>query len=447
MTEAVLCANRGEVANRLIDAVHRLGLRAVAVYSDADVNAPYLSKADEAIAIGPAMAAQSYLCIEKLIEAAKSSGARYVHPGYGFLSESAAFARACADAGLIFVGPSPKTLELSGDKAAARALAIEFGIPVVPGTEIKNASNFDEVAADAQKIGYPVLIKAVSGGGGIGIILVPSEDSLQKSLEQSQTRAERAFGDGRLYLEKCLTHPRHIEVQVASDGQRWITLGERECTLQRRHQKVIEESPSLLCESHPELRVALHDAAIRFAKASHLVGLGTVEFLVTPELDWYFIEQNPRLQVEHRVTECVVGLDLVVLQLQLARGEDVLPAQGVTHGHAIESRIYAEDPKRNFLPRPGKIVEFQPSNAAHTLCDTGYASPCLLTPYYDPMIAKLISWGDTREEATLRMHSALDDTVIEPLASNRAFLMAVFESEAWQTGAFDTDTLALLASR
>ena len=434
----LLIANRGEIAVRIIRTCRRLGIQTIALYSDADRIAPHVQLADEVYAIGPAPSASSYLVIEKIIAAARATGADAVHPGYGFLSERAAFAEACAAAGLLFVGPAPPAIRAMGDKTAARALMQEAGVPMAPGSP-DAIDDPAEAKRLAEHIGYPVLIKAAAGGGGKGMRLVASPADFQAALETARREAGSAFGDARVFIEKYIVEPRHIEIQVLADQHgNTVHLFERECSIQRRHQKVIEEAPSAVLT--PEVRARMGEAAVRAARAVDYVSAGTVEFLVDRDLNFYFMEMNTRLQVEHPVTECITGLDLVAEQIRIAEGE----ALGYTQedlaidGHAIECRIYAEDPARGFLPDPGRLVVHRPPSGPGVRVDAGVEEGGEVPIHYDPMIAKLVTFAPTREAAIARMEVALAEYRIAGVATTIPFCRFVMQHEAFRSGRFST---------
>nr|WP_290669687.1 acetyl-CoA carboxylase biotin carboxylase subunit [Ardenticatena sp.] len=436
--EKILIANRGEIAVRIIRACHELGVRTVAVYSDADAHARHVFLADEAVYIGAAPATDSYLRAERIIEAAQRTGARAIHPGYGFLSENADFAQAVHDAGLVFIGPSPDAIRAMGSKTAARETMQRAGVPVVPGYQ--GGGSFDEYAAAAERIGYPVLVKAAAGGGGKGMRIVEHPDDLRHAIETAQREAQKAFGDGRIYLEKYVRDPHHVEVQILADAHGTVLhLCERECSVQRRHQKIIEESPSPLLDD--TLRERMGAAAVAAARAAGYVNAGTVEFLVDADRNFYFLEMNTRLQVEHPVTELVIGIDLVKWQLRIAAGHPLPFTQNDIRqrGHAIECRIYAEDPANGFLPATGTILKAVEPSAPWVRVDTGVGTGDTITHYYDPMIAKLIVWGETRTDAIARMQHALHEYVLLGITNNIPFLLDVLRHPDFQQGRITTD--------
>jgi 3-methylcrotonyl-CoA carboxylase alpha subunit len=435
--DKLLIANRGEIACRIIATARRMGVRTVAVFSDADRAAMHVALADEAVPIGPAPARESYLRIDALVEAARRTGAQAVHPGYGFLSENADFAQACADAGLMFVGPSAATIRLMGSKSAAKALMEGAGVPVVPGYHGDDQS-LETLQAAADRIGYPVLVKASAGGGGRGMRVVDTPAALVEAVAAARREAGAAFGDERLLIERYIAAPRHIEVQVFGDRHgNVVSLNERECTLQRRHQKVIEEAPAVGIT--PERRLQMAEAARTAAQAAHYVGAGTIEFITDAD-GFYFIEMNTRLQVEHPVTEMISGLDLVEWQLRVAAGEDLPRRQDeiASVGHAIEARIYAEDAGKGFLPATGSIMQWREPSGPGIRVDTGFRAGDAVTPYYDPLLAKLIVHGADRAEALDRMLAALGAFEIAGVTTNLAFLEALLRHPQVTSGAFDT---------
>jgi acetyl-CoA carboxylase biotin carboxylase subunit/3-methylcrotonyl-CoA carboxylase alpha subunit len=460
---SVLVANRGEIARRVMRTCKRLGVRTVAVYSEADRDAPHVSDAAEAILVGAGPAKDSYLNLEAVIDAVRKSGAAAVHPGYGFLSEKAAFARAVAAAGAVFVGPSPEALEAFGDKMKARHVAIAAGTAPVPGTDapvaIETASEVAEAKRIADAIGYPILVKAVGGGGGIGMQVVPDAGQLERAMRSCADRGKAAFADGRIYLERRIERPRHIEVQVLCDGHgAAYALGERECSVQRRHQKIIEETPSPAAffagEGGAAKRAALMDAALRVVRRAGYVGAGTCEFIADADGNLYFLEVNARLQVEHPITEMVTGLDLVELQLRVAAGDALPDLSGLEpRGHAVEARVCAEDPSRGFLPRPGPIDELvwagapgEPQTATLRV-ESGVRAGSKVTPFYDSMLAKVVAWGDTRAAAIAELDRALGATILGPCVTNLSFLRRVLADEAFAAGRYDTSLAEALAKR
>jgi acetyl-CoA carboxylase, biotin carboxylase subunit len=449
MLKKVLVANRGEIALRVVRACQELEIPAVAVYSDADEEALHVRHADEAVNIGPPPAGKSYLNVEALIGAAKESGADAVHPGYGFLAENASFAAACRDAGLEFVGPSPEAIERMGNKSAARRIALEADVPVVPGSE--DAASDDDAVETAEEIGYPVMVKAAAGGGGRGIRVAEDEEELRKAVRVARQEAEKAFGDGSLYLEKLLVGPRHVEVQVMGDHQGTVIhLYERECSMQRRRQKIIEEAPSPGIT--PEVRAAMAEAAVRLAREVEYVSAGTVEFLVERGEagdEFYFIEMNTRIQVEHPVTETLTGVDLVKEQLRVAGGEPLsLKQEDVPfEGHAIEFRINAEDPEKDFMPSPGEISFLEVPGGPGVRVDSAIYQGYVIPPFYDSMVGKLIVWALTREEAISRARRALREYRLEGIKTTIPLHMRLLEDEAFRTGEYHTGYLEELLKK
>lgn len=451
MFEKILIANRGAIAIRIARTCERLGIATVAVCSDVEKDALHATTCDEVVCIGPARVQDSYLNQQAILEAAKQTGARAIHPGYGLLSENASFVREVEAAGLAFIGPHADAIELFGDKLRARQLARQAGVRVTPGTD-EPVANSESALAAAESLGYPILVKAAAGGGGIGMQVAEDADELVKVLDVCANRARAAFGDDRLYLEHFLERPRHVEVQVLGDkhGQ-IVALGERECSIQRRHQKVIEESPApalIFSRYGEERRLALYDAAVRIAQEAGFYGAGTAEFILDSRGGFYFMEWNPRLQVEHALTEMCTGLDLVELQLRIALGEalpnEVLRAE--SRGHAVEARIYAEDAAKDFIPKPGEVKTLRwPTLAPGTVrIESGIAPGSKVTPHYDPMIAKVITFGTTRHQAILTLDRVLAETEIEPLVTNVGFLRRVLAHEAFRAGQYDTEFLPRL---
>jgi acetyl-CoA carboxylase biotin carboxylase subunit len=437
LLSSVLVANRGEIARRVIRACRALGIRSVAVYSDADREWPFVAEADEAVALGGAPPRESYLNIARLLEAARQTRVEAIHPGYGFLSENWRFARACEDAGLIFVGPSSRVIEQMGDKVGARRLMAAAGVPVVPGSE-GTVDTIEAVRDAARRVGYPVILKAAAGGGGIGMVQVPGESVLEAAFQAAQRRARSAFGSGALFVERFLEKPRHVEVQVFGDGHgRVVHLHERECSIQRRHQKLIEESPAPALS--PDLKTRLTTAAVTGAKAAGYANAGTVEFIVTGA-DFYFLEMNTRLQVEHPVTEEVTGLDIVQAQLRVAGGARLEWTQDEIgqRGHSIECRIYAEDPAKRFLPSPGRLTRLVMPTGPGIRVECGVAEGVEVSVHYDPLLAKLVASGATRDEAISRMAAALDACVIEGVRTVIPFHRRVIESAAFRAGRVHT---------
>ena len=421
---SVLIANRGEIACRIIRAAHAEGYRAIAVYSDADADALHVRLADAAVRIGPAAPAQSYLQSERLIAAAKAAGAEAIHPGYGFLAENADFAENCAKAGLVFIGPSPAAMRAMGDKSAAKARMAAAGVPVAPGYhgDDQSAARF---IAEAERIGFPAMIKASAGGGGRGMRIVRAAGEVEAAHRAASAEAMSAFGDGRLLIERALIGARHVEVQIFGDEHGTIVhMGERDCSIQRRHQKIFEESPSPAVS--PELRARMGAAAVKAAASVGYVGAGTVEFLLDELGDFYFLEMNTRIQVEHPVTEAVTGIDLVRLQFHIAQGKPLPFAQSdiAFHGHAIEARLCAEDAAANFAPAAGEIVAWRPGAVEGVRVDHGLYQGAVVSPYYDSLLAKFIAYGEDREEARRRLLRALSETLIAGVVTNRDFLIA-----------------------
>lgn len=439
----ILVANRGEIACRVMKTASKMGIGTVAVYSDADREAPHTRLADEAVHIGAGPAAQSYLRADRIIEAARKSGAQAIHPGYGFLSENAAFATACADAGLAFVGPPPKAIAAMGDKITSKKLAAEAGVSTVPGF-MGIIEDEKEAIRIARDIGYPVMIKASAGGGGKGMRIAHDDAEVREGFARAKSEAASAFGDDRVFIEKFIVQPRHIEIQVLADAHgNTIFLGERECSIQRRNQKVIEEAPSPFLDE--QTRKAMGEQAVALAKAVHYQSAGTVEFIVDQERNFYFLEMNTRLQVEHPVTELITGLDLVELMLRIAAGERLALAQEAVklNGWAIESRIYAEDPYRNFLPSVGRLTRYRPpaeiSSETHQVRnDTGVEEGGEISTFYDPMIAKLCAWAPSRKAAIEAMTNALDSFELEGVGHNIPFLQAVMGQERFQKSRLST---------
>ena len=430
----ILVANRGEIAWRVMRTAKAMGYRTVAVYSDADKTAPHVAFADQSERIGPPPVGESYLSIDCILEAAHRSGADAVHPGYGFLSENEAFATACANAGLVFVGPPPAAIAAMGNKAAAKRRMIDSGVPCVPGYQGADQSD-PNLEAEARKIGLPVMVKAAAGGGGRGMRLVEHDGDLLEAIRTARTEAESAFGSGELILEKAVIDSRHVEIQVFADNHgNVIHLGERDCSVQRRHQKVIEEAPSPAVNA--DLRARMGAAAVAAAKAIGYRGAGTVEFLLGADGAFYFLEMNTRLQVEHPVTEAITGLDLVEWQLRVARGESLPLTQEQVRlrGHAIEVRLYAEDAYAGFLPQTGRIDVWRPASGPGVRIDHGMKGGLAISPFYDPMIAKVIASGATREEARRRLIKALHDTVVLGPTTNRHFLIRLLEHPEFAAG-------------
>ena len=434
--QKLLIANRGEIACRIMRSARLLGIATVAVYSEADADARHVAEADEALPIGPAAAKESYLVADKIIAAARESGADAIHPGYGFLAENPGFAQAVEDAGLIWVGPTAESIAAMGDKERARTIAHDAGLPIVPGSARLTADDPSGLDKAARAVGFPLLVKASAGGGGIGMRQVDEPAKLADVVGATQTMAERAFGDGTVYLERLVQRPRHVEIQVFGHGDgRGFHLMERECSVQRRFQKIVEEAPSPAVDSG--LRARMAEAALALVERERYRGAGTVEFILAPDGAFYFLEMNTRIQVEHPATEMITGLDLVGLQLRLARGEDLsglaAPADG-PDGHAIECRIYAENPDRNFLPSPGLLERFAPPEGNGIRLDTGVTEGDRITPFYDPMIAKLVAHGRDRGAAIDRMLTALGEFRIEGIVTNIDFLGRVIDHDAFRAG-------------
>ncbi|MEO8357081.1 MAG: acetyl-CoA carboxylase biotin carboxylase subunit [Chloroflexota bacterium] len=439
MFKKVLIANRGEIAVRIIRACRELGIDTVAVYSDADRRALHVRYADEAYLLGPAPSRESYLRADKIIDIARQCGADAVHPGYGFLAERDDFAEACIDAGIAFIGPKPSSIAAMGDKAEARATVIKAGVSVVPGTEdVGNMTN-EELLRKAPQIGFPLLIKATAGGGGKGMREVESLEEMPTLLQSARREAESAFGEGNVYLEKLIEGARHIEFQIMADTQgNVIHLGERECSLQRRHQKLLEEAPSTALND--ELREQMGSVAVKAAQAVDYVNAGTIEFLLDKDNNFFFLEMNTRLQVEHPVTEMVTGIDIVKEQIRIARGRTLSYKQADVRfsGHAIECRINAEDPYNNFMPSTGRITHSLLPTGPGVRVDTGVYPGFEITPFYDPMIAKLIVWGETRAQAILRMRRALEEYRVVGVRTNIPFHQMLMDSHRFMGGQYDT---------
>jgi acetyl-CoA carboxylase biotin carboxylase subunit len=448
----LLIANRGEIAVRVIRACREMRIPTVAVYSDCDRGARHVRDADQAVHIGPSPASESYLRIDKLIEAARVTGADAVHPGYGFLAENAAFARACRDAGLTFIGPSPDAIERMGSKTGAREIAIRAGVPVVPGTDAPlsgDASDAD-IMREGQTVGFPLMVKAVAGGGGKGMRVVESPDALLNAVRTARSEAGSAFGDTAVYFERRIMKPRHVEIQLLADQYGTVVpFVERECSIQRRHQKVVEESPSIAVDPHLRRRIA--DAAATVASAAGYSNAGTIEFLLDEDGSFYFLEMNTRLQVEHPVTEMVTSVDLVHWQIRIARGERLTidPERALTpQGHAIECRIYAEDPDEGFMPSPGLVRAIHPASGPGIRDDGGVLPGFTVPVFYDSMIAKLVAWGGTRADAIERMSRALREYEIVGIRTTIPFFLWLMAEPDFLAGRFDTTYLdALLRSR
>ncbi|MCK0153919.1 acetyl/propionyl/methylcrotonyl-CoA carboxylase subunit alpha [Alcanivorax sp. S6407] len=432
--EKILIANRGEIACRVIHTAQSLGYRTVAVYSEPDAGARHVLMADEAVCIGPAQAAASYLNVEALLEACRKTGADAVHPGYGFLSENAGFARACKDAGITFIGPDEDAIHLMGSKRLSKIAMIEAGVPCIPGYEGEDQSDAT-LLKEAERIGLPLMIKASAGGGGRGMRVVTDASEIPAQLKSARQEAASAFGSDELILERAVMEPRHVEIQVFGDRHgNVIHLGERDCSVQRRHQKVVEEAPSPVVSE--ALRQQMGEAAVNAAKACNYVGAGTVEFLLAPNGEFYFLEMNTRLQVEHPVTELVTGQDLVAWQIKVARGEALpLSQEQVTlTGHAMEVRLYAEDPAQNYMPQTGPVLQWQPARGDGVRIDHGLVEGQEIGSHYDPMLAKIIAWGDTRDDARRRLIRAVEDTGLMGVKDNRRYLAAILRHPVFANG-------------
>ena len=440
----VLVANRGEIAVRIIRALREMNIRSVAVFSDADRGALHVRLADEAAHLGASPATESYLHVERILAAARKHEVDAIHPGYGFLSENASFAAACENAGIIFIGPPVEAIRRLGSKTAARALAKQVNVPVVPGSE-EPATHLDHARELARSIGYPVLLKAAAGGGGKGMRRVDKELDLEAAVRDAASEAERAFHNSEVYIEKVIENPRHIEIQIAGDPYgNLVHLGERECSLQRRHQKVIEECPSPLVAMNPEMRDVMGEAALRVARAAGYYNLGTVEFLADNKGNFYFLEVNTRLQVEHPVTELVTGLDLVQLQLKIAAGEALPFAQEDVrwHGWAMECRICAEDPENQFFPSPGKIVQLREPSGPGIRLDSGVYPGWTIPLEYDPLLAKLVAWAPDRKAAIQRLLRALYEYSITGVETNLSFFREILQDSRFVEGRLDTNFIA-----
>jgi acetyl-CoA carboxylase biotin carboxylase subunit len=447
MFKKILIANRGEIAVRVLRACRELGIQTVAVFSEVDRKSLHVRLADEAYPIGPAPSRESYLCIEKLTDVARRSGCDALHPGYGFLAENPALPRACSDAGLTFIGPSAEAMEALGSKTAGRQLARRCDVPTVPGSNeaIENPTAAQELA---QNMGYPVLLKAIAGGGGKGMRVVPNDAAFASAWREASSEALNAFGDARVFLEKYLEKPRHVEIQIFADAHgRVVSLGERECSVQRRHQKVIEEAPSPIVT--PDLRKKMGDAAVRIARAGRYVNAGTVEFLVDAQLNFYFLEVNARLQVEHPVTEQVTGLDLVKLQIAIAAGHRLPFAwESITpRGHAMEVRLYAEDPDNNFFPSPGKIISRNAPSGPGIRLDEGVYEGWTVPLEYDPLLSKLIAWGNSREETIARLRRALDEYTVTGIRTNVSLFRRILSEPDFLRAEIHTKWLDELLAR
>ena len=447
MFQKILIANRGEIAVRILRACREMGIQTVGVFSEVDRNALHVRLADEAYGIGPAASRESYLRIDKLMDVAKTTGCDAVHPGYGFLAENPALPRACADAGITFIGPSAEAMETMGTKTAGKQLARRSDVPTVPGTD-DLIENPEQAQSLARTMGYPILLKAIAGGGGKGMRVVPNDAAFPAAWRDAASEAMNAFGDPRVFLEKYLIGPRHIEIQVLADAHgRVVSLGERECSVQRRHQKVIEEAPSPVVT--PDLRRKMGEAAVRLARAGGYVNAGTVEFLVDAELNFYFLEVNTRLQVEHPVTEQVTGLDLVKLQIAIAAGHRLPFAwESITpRGHAMEVRLYAEDPDNNFFPSPGHIVSRHAPTGPGIRLDEGVYEGYTVPLEYDPLLSKLIAWGNSREETIARLRRALDEYTITGIRTNVSLFRRILTEPEFLRGEIHTKWLDELLAR
>lgn len=446
MTPTLLIANRGEIACRVIRAARTLALRTVAVYSEADRELPHVSMADAAVAIGPARPAESYLRIPVVLEAAKEQGATLIHPGYGFLSENAAFAAACTDAGIRFVGPTPAVIRLMGDKDRARRAAAAAGVPVLPGTGKLDPSDQAAILDAGARTGFPLLVKAAAGGGGIGMRTVSHLDDLVPSVTATSGLAQKAFGDGSVYLERFVERARHVEIQLFGFGNgEAVHLFERDCSLQRRHQKVVEEARAPNIQDAVRERIAA--AAVKLACACKYQGAGTVEFLYdTNSKEFFFLEMNTRIQVEHPVTEMITSVDIVAAQLRLAMGErlddELAQAKFKPQGHAVEARIYAENPAKNFMPSPGLLSVMRLPSGDGVRVESGYAEGCRISPFYDPMVMKIIAHGTDRDQAIARLSRALDNLRIEGIAHNASYVRSVLAHPAFLAGELHTGFLA-----
>jgi acetyl-CoA carboxylase biotin carboxylase subunit len=441
MFKKILIANRGEIAVRVIRACHEMGIAAVAVYSDVDRASLHVRKADEVYPIGAAAASESYLNIQKILDVAARSGADAIHPGYGFLSENAKFARACADAGVKFIGPTAAAMEAMGSKTKARQAMERSGVPLVPGTS-RGLESFEQAQGVAARIGYPVMLKAAAGGGGKGMRLVHAAEDLRSALEGARSEAERSFGDSEVYIEKAIINPRHIEMQILADEHgNTVYLGERECSLQRRHQKVVEEAPSPIVDA--DMRRSMGEVAVRVAQAAEYTNAGTVEFLVDEKKNFYFLEMNTRLQVEHPVTELVTGLDLVHLQIRIAAGERLpfTQEQVMIRGHAIECRIYAEDPDNNYFPSPGKITLLLAPSGPGIRRDSGMYEGWTVPMDYDPLLAKLIGYGTDREQAISRLTRALNEYFVGGIKTNISLFRRILNDPDFRAAKIDTGFL------
>ena len=436
--QKILIANRGEIAMRVMRTAREMGIKTVAVFSEADRNMPFVRYADEAVCIGPALSSQSYLRAEKIIEAAKKTGADAIHPGYGFLSENASFSKAVTDAGLIFIGPSAHSIEIMGSKIGAKQAAKSFNVPMVPGTE-EPLKDIEEARKIARKIGFPILVKASAGGGGKGMRVVENEAEFEEQVRAAKNEALSAFGNDDVFIEKYVGAPRHIEIQLMGDQHgNYAYLFERECSIQRRHQKLIEEAPSSCLT--PEIRKAMGECAVNAARSCNYYGAGTVEFLVDEDLNFYFLEMNTRLQVEHCVTEMITGIDLVKEQINVARGNKLSFTQDdlKISGHAIELRVCTEDPLNNFLPDTGRLEIYQPPKGPGIRVDDGYEEGMDIPIFYDSMIAKLVAYAPTRDEAIDRLCRAIDEYYIKGIKTTMEFGKWAVQTEPFRSGKFDT---------
>ena len=447
MFDTVLIANRGEIARRVLRSCQTLGLRTVAVYSEADAGAMHVREADEAVCIGPAPVAQSYLRGEAILETAHATGAQAIHPGYGLLSENAVFAQSVQDAGLTFIGPLPETIAAMGDKLRSRKIAVEAGVPVLPASGAVGIDDEASLLAAAEQVGFPLLVKLSAGGGGIGMTRVDDPAKITKALKKAARRGESAFGDPTAYLERAVDRPRHVEVQILADGHgNVIHLLERDCSLQRRHQKVVEEAPAP--DMTPALRERMTSAAVTLAQAVDYRSAGTVEFLLAPDGEFYFLEMNTRIQVEHPVTEMITGVDLVAWQIRIAQGEPLTVEQGdiQARGHAVELRLYAEDPVF-FMPQPGSIDSWIEPRGEGIRVDHAIESGMDVTPFYDPMLAKLIAHGADRDEAIARARRAIGGLVLSGITHNAPLHAAILEDRTFLAGEVHTGLLETLKER
>jgi acetyl/propionyl-CoA carboxylase alpha subunit len=452
MFQKILIANRGEIAARIARTCRRLGVATVGIHSEADAGTLHTTAVDESHLVGPAAVKESYLNVAAILDAAKRSGAQAIHPGYGLLSEKSHFARAVRDAGLVWIGPPPEALDRLGDKMRSRRTALDANVSPVPGADAP-VESVEAARAVTTRIGFPALVKPVGGGGGIGMQIVRDEGGLERAMKSCSDRAAASFGDARVFVERYVERPRHIEVQIFGDTHGTVVaLGERECSLQRRYQKIVEESPApaFATPQGAGFRAAILDAAVRLGKAADYVGAGTCEFIWDESRqEFYFLEVNCRIQVEHPVTEMVTGLDLVEWQLRVACGEalDETVTRNVPRGHAVEARLYAEDPAKGFIPKPGDVNEIVWPAGEGIRVDAGIAAPGKVTPYYDPMVAKIVAYAPTRAEAIARLDAALAATTVTPLVHNLTFLRAVLVSEEFASGRYDTTFAEAFAKR